>query len=181
VAVIDPIGNVNSLTKPDQRLLFPAVLLLLGPSIAIPALKWFDVMRRLPRHELRADLQETSLSCCGSTPASATTTGHTPRTCTTARSGVGMLPEAGVAAAEVMGIAGGGIVGTVDAATGVGVVGLAPQPAVAIRSPIPIRTIRCRVPLTRLSQCIDASLLLVPRNRPVGPIVSCPCPGPAGG
>ena len=30
VAVIDPIGNVNSLTKPDQRLLFPAVLLLLA-------------------------------------------------------------------------------------------------------------------------------------------------------
>lgn len=30
VAVLDPIGNVNSLTKPDQRLLFPAVLLLLA-------------------------------------------------------------------------------------------------------------------------------------------------------
>jgi hypothetical protein len=30
VAVLDPVGNVNSLTKPDQRLLFPAVLLLLA-------------------------------------------------------------------------------------------------------------------------------------------------------
>jgi hypothetical protein len=34
LAVLDPIGNVNSLTKPDQRLLFPAVLLL------IAALPW---------------------------------------------------------------------------------------------------------------------------------------------
>jgi hypothetical protein len=30
VAVLDPIGNVNSLTKPDQRLLLPALLLLLA-------------------------------------------------------------------------------------------------------------------------------------------------------
>jgi hypothetical protein len=30
VALIDPLGNVNSLTKPDQRLLFPAILLLLA-------------------------------------------------------------------------------------------------------------------------------------------------------
>jgi hypothetical protein len=30
IAVLDPIGNVNSLTKPDQRLLFPAILLLLA-------------------------------------------------------------------------------------------------------------------------------------------------------
>ena len=29
-AVLDPVGNVNSLTKPDQRLLFPAILLLLA-------------------------------------------------------------------------------------------------------------------------------------------------------
>jgi hypothetical protein len=29
-ALLDPLGNVNSLTKPDQRLLFPAVLLLLA-------------------------------------------------------------------------------------------------------------------------------------------------------
>ncbi len=29
-AVLDPIGNVNSLTKPDQRLLLPAVLLMLA-------------------------------------------------------------------------------------------------------------------------------------------------------
>jgi hypothetical protein len=130
VAVLDPVGNVNSLTKPDQRLLLPAVLLLLavlpwkpararntitvagvvsvslvlhglalvslnaplqrafdaidatvpdnaavatlavpsdggcgpqlGPSIGIPSLKWFDVDRMLARHEVRADLQETS-------------------------------------------------------------------------------------------------------------------------
>ncbi len=130
MAVLDPLGNVNSLTKPDQRLLFPAVLLLLaalpwrpvrwrpaavvgavvlatlvlhgvawvsldaplqraldtlratvppdarvatlavaadggcgpgpGPSIGIPALKWFDVERTLPLHQLRAELQETS-------------------------------------------------------------------------------------------------------------------------
>ena len=130
VAVLDPVGNVNSLTKPDQRLLLPAVLLLLaalpwklartrrvvavagvvavslvlhglalasldaplqrvsnaidatvaddaavatlavpsdggcgsqlGPSIGIPSLKWFDVDRMLARHEVRANLQETS-------------------------------------------------------------------------------------------------------------------------
>lgn len=30
VAVLDPVGNVNSLTKPDQRLLLPALLLLLA-------------------------------------------------------------------------------------------------------------------------------------------------------
>ncbi len=130
VAVLDPIGNVNSLTKPDQRLLFPAILLLLaglpwkpirawtgaatvtvvfatlvlhgvawgsldvplqrtfdavvsavppatsvttvavpadggcdpgfGPSVGIPALKWFDAMRMLRLHQVRADLQETS-------------------------------------------------------------------------------------------------------------------------
>ncbi len=30
VAVLDPIGNVNSLTKPDQRLLLPAILLALA-------------------------------------------------------------------------------------------------------------------------------------------------------
>lgn len=129
-ALLDPIGNVNSLTKPDQRLLFPALLLVLavlpwkalrpstaavgvglvatalalhgvafvsmdaplqqayaalddaipddaavatvvipanggcragsGPSIGIPALKWFDVYRMLDRDEVRADLQETS-------------------------------------------------------------------------------------------------------------------------
>jgi hypothetical protein len=29
-ALLDPLGNVNSLTKPDQRLLFPAILLLLA-------------------------------------------------------------------------------------------------------------------------------------------------------
>ncbi|MCE3554213.1 hypothetical protein LWC33_22515 [Pseudonocardia sp. RS11V-5] len=34
VAVLDPVGNVNSLTKPDQRLVFPAVLMLLA------ALRW---------------------------------------------------------------------------------------------------------------------------------------------
>jgi hypothetical protein len=130
VALLDPVGNVNSLTKPDQRLLFPALLLVLaalpwkalrpstaavglglvaaglvlhgvafvsmdaplqqayaaiddaipddaavatvaipadggcragaGPSIGIPALKWFDVHRMLDRDEVRADLQETS-------------------------------------------------------------------------------------------------------------------------
>ena len=130
LAVLDPVGNVNSLTKPDQRLLFPAVLLLLaalpwrplraragaatvgvvvaalvlhgvawvsldgplqrafdaidgsvpagaavttvavpanggcstewGPSIGVPALKWFDVHRMLWRGDVRADLQETS-------------------------------------------------------------------------------------------------------------------------
>jgi hypothetical protein len=129
VAVLDPVDNVNSLTKPDQRLLLPAILLLLaavpwkpararstvavagvvsvslvlhglalisldaplqrvfdaidtvpdnvavatlavpsdggcrpqaGPSIGIPSLKWFDVNRMLARHEVRADLQETS-------------------------------------------------------------------------------------------------------------------------
>jgi hypothetical protein len=130
MAVLDPIGNLNSLTKPDQRLLFPAVLLLLaclpwrplrlpaggavvgvmlvalglhgialvsldaplqrafdaidtavpadaavttvavpadggcrpglGPSIGIPALKWFDVVRMTAWHQVRADLQETS-------------------------------------------------------------------------------------------------------------------------
>jgi hypothetical protein len=130
VAVLDPVDNVNSLTKPDQRLLLPAILLLLaavpwkrarlwsvvavagvvsvslalhglvlvsldaplqrvfdgidstvpdnvavatlavpsdggcgpqaGPSIGIPSLKWFDVYRMLGRHEVRADLQETS-------------------------------------------------------------------------------------------------------------------------
>lgn len=130
MAVLDPVGNLNSLTKPDQRLLFPAVLLLLaalpwrpirgrqatvvgavvlatlalhgvawmsldpplqrafdalrstvppnatvatvavaadggcspglGPSIGIPALKWFDVLRMLPLHQVRAELQETS-------------------------------------------------------------------------------------------------------------------------
>ena len=41
VAVIDPIGNVNSLTKPDQRLLFPAVLLLLA------ALPWRPLRPRV--------------------------------------------------------------------------------------------------------------------------------------
>ena len=30
VALLDPLGNVNSLTKPDQRLLFPAIVLLLA-------------------------------------------------------------------------------------------------------------------------------------------------------
>jgi hypothetical protein len=130
VAVLDSVGNVNSLTKPDQRLLFPAILLVLaalpwrrsrpstdlavvgvvsatlmlhavalvslnaplqqayraidraipvgagvttlvvpadggcqsqsGPTIGIPALKWFDVYRMLNRHEVRANLQETS-------------------------------------------------------------------------------------------------------------------------
>jgi len=130
VAVLDPISNLNDLTKPDQRLLLPAILLLLavlpwkralirgtvavagivataltlhgvalvsldaplqrafdaidatipdnaavatlavpadggcgpqlGPSIGIPSLKWFDVHRMLARHEVRADLQETS-------------------------------------------------------------------------------------------------------------------------
>lgn len=130
LAVLDPIGNVDALTKPDQRLLFPAVLLVLaglpwrdrapgralavagvvagslvlhavavlstdaplaalaagveravppgvavttlavpsdggcrpgwGPTIGIPALKWFDVGRRLRDGDLRADLQETS-------------------------------------------------------------------------------------------------------------------------
>ena len=30
VALLDPVGNVNSLTKPDQRLLFPALLLVLA-------------------------------------------------------------------------------------------------------------------------------------------------------
>jgi hypothetical protein len=30
VALLDPLGNVNSLTKPDQRLLLPAILLLLA-------------------------------------------------------------------------------------------------------------------------------------------------------
>ena len=29
-AVLDPVGNVNSLTKPDQRLLFPAILIVLA-------------------------------------------------------------------------------------------------------------------------------------------------------
>jgi hypothetical protein len=33
-AVLDPVGNVNSLTKPDQRLLLPAILLLLA------AMRW---------------------------------------------------------------------------------------------------------------------------------------------
>jgi hypothetical protein len=130
VAVLEPVNNVNSLTKPDQRLLLPAVVLVLaampwqrsrpkagiaavavvsatllahtvalvslnaplqqiysatdraipdgaavttlavpadggcgpqpGPSIGIPALKWFDVYRMLNRHEVRANLQETS-------------------------------------------------------------------------------------------------------------------------
>jgi hypothetical protein len=40
IAVLDPIGNVNSLTKPDQRLLFPAVLLLLA------ALPWRQLRPR---------------------------------------------------------------------------------------------------------------------------------------
>jgi hypothetical protein len=131
MAVLNPVGNLNSLTKPDQRLLFPAILLLLaalpwrpirpragaavgalvlatlalhgvawvsldaplqraadalrstvppnatvatvaipadggcgaglGPSIGIPALKWFDVLRMLPLHQVRAELQETSM------------------------------------------------------------------------------------------------------------------------
>jgi hypothetical protein len=130
LAVLDPIGNVNSLTKPDQRLLFPAIVLLaaalpwrplrpracvaavgvvlatlalhgvawvsmdgplqqasdaigagvpagaavatvavpsdggcsagVGPSVGIPALKWFDVHRLLRGGEVRAELQETS-------------------------------------------------------------------------------------------------------------------------
>jgi hypothetical protein len=129
-AVVDPISNVNSLTKPDQRLLFPALLLGLaalpwrparvrntsvvfgvvaatlvahgvtwvsldapltrvtdaistvpsgasvttiaipgdggcrpssGPSIGIPSLKWFDVARKLRLHDVRAELQETSV------------------------------------------------------------------------------------------------------------------------
>jgi hypothetical protein len=34
VAVLDPVGNLNSLTKPDQRLLFPGILLL------VAALPW---------------------------------------------------------------------------------------------------------------------------------------------
>jgi hypothetical protein len=32
VALLDPLGNVNSLTKPDQRLLFPAILVLLAAA-----------------------------------------------------------------------------------------------------------------------------------------------------
>jgi hypothetical protein len=129
-AVVNPISNVNSLTKPDQRLLFPALLLGLaalpwrparvrnttivlgvvvatlvahavtwvsldvpltrvadalsavpggtsvttiaipgdggcqprfGPSIGIPSLKWFDVVRKLRLHDVRAELQETSI------------------------------------------------------------------------------------------------------------------------
>jgi hypothetical protein len=130
LAVLDPVGNLDALTKPDQRLLFPAVLLVAaalparvrtrrstaaaagvvaaslalhalawtsldaplgavsdaldrtvpagvavttvavppaggcapgaGPTIGIPALKWFDVGRQLRLGQLRADLQETS-------------------------------------------------------------------------------------------------------------------------
>lgn len=157
VAVLDPVGNVDSLTKPDQRLLFPAVLLLLaalpwrpmrprpavavvgvvvatlalhgvawrsadpplqralaaidaavpatatvttlavpadggcgpgaGPSIGIPALKWFDVARMLPLGLRRAALQETSAvvrrpdpdpGLTALTPAAAGATAATP-------------------------------------------------------------------------------------------------------
>jgi hypothetical protein len=136
-AVLDPVNNVNSLTKPDQRLLFPALLLVLaalpwrparvrntlvvlgvvvatlvahgvvwvslngplarvvdaisivpggasvttiavpgdggcrpglGPSIGIPSLKWFDVTRKLRLHDLRAELQETSIVRMGFDP-----------------------------------------------------------------------------------------------------------------
>lgn len=74
VAVLDPIGNVNSLIKPDQRLLFPAVLLLLllaalpwrrattGRSVAVVAVVLADAGSAAPSRE-QAHHATSSIAC----------------------------------------------------------------------------------------------------------------------